>query len=643
MKRIQVMSEMLANQIAAGEVVERPSSVVKELVENAIDAGASTILVEIIEAGIQSIKVTDDGHGIHPDDLLLAFAPHATSKIIKAEDIFNIHSLGFRGEALASIASVSKVYIETKTADKETGHYLKIEGSQVIDQGTSKAKNGTSVRVESLFYNTPARLKHLKSLNTELKHVLNFIQNLALAYPNIRFVLESDGREIFKSFGNGSLQQAIASIYQPKIARDLVFFQAENLDFNIQGYVSMPTLTRTNMQYIHWFINQRPVKSRLLSEVLVRAYGKQLMVGRYPIAVIHIHLDARLVDVNVHPTKQIVRLSKEEELAELLRTTIQSTITSHRDLPLVELDSQPDRLSSLRTDDETIIQASLIDTGATTFKQFRQDNSEITPELSETDDAGGQHTQIYPEYPKVTSEIKPQQMRFLDHDQVDDASRTYHIEPFKKVEPSPQSINFDQLRYIGQFHGTYLIAEDETGLYFIDQHAAQEVIRYEFFMSEDYDIHQQQFLLIPELIEMTLSQTQEVLDNMEDFQRLGIHLNQLSPTSFQFESYPSWMDSEDLVKHMQDVIDKVCQQPKITIHDLIASALIMRSCRGAIKANHRLDDQQARYLIQSLQDLQDPYHCPHGRPVIIKLTPETMEKLFKRIQDSHTSQYDAQF
>lgn len=643
MQRIQIMSEKLFNQIAAGEVVERPSSVVKELVENAIDADSKNVLIEIVEAGIHSIKVTDDGNGIYPDDLTLAFTPHATSKIVYPEDIFNISSLGFRGEALASIASVAKVYIESKTKEDQTGHYLQIEGSQITDQGHSKAKDGTSVLVESIFYNTPARLKHLKSLNTELKHILNYIQNLALAYPDIRFTLVSDGREIFKSFGNGSLQQAIASIYQPKIARQLVAVNAENTDFKLKGYISLPTLTRTNKYYIHWFINQRPVKSRVLTEVLVKSFGKQLMVGRYPIAVMDIQLDPRLVDVNVHPTKQIVRLSKEDDLSEMIQIAVQDTIKDQRTLPTVNLDDDDESKN-----DENLNafhhQESLGHSSSFTNPIFQKDSfkRESYTEPAQTFD----HTIDPPvsneSYQTNLESNAPSQLSFSNNT-VEDNMTTYHIEPFQAESSDKTPVVFSDLRYIGQFHGTYLLAEDASGLYFIDQHAAQEVIRYEYFMSESYDVNEKQQLLIPEILEFTLSQVQDILEHHESLKRLGIELSQFSPTSFQLDAYPSWIDGDALSDQIGDVIEKVCDNPRLTIQELISASLIMRSCRGAIKANHHLEEDQAKYLIQNLAKLDDPYHCPHGRPVIIKLTPKTMEKLFKRIQDSHTSQFDAQF
>src|SRR5699024_2296378 len=338
---IKQMPDFLANQIAAGEVVERPASVVKELVENAIDAESTQIIVELIEAGIQQIKVSDNGKGIIAEDLPMAFMAHATSKIYETTDLFNINSLGFRGEALASIGSVSKVRVESMTEDDDSRHFIELEGSKIIEEGLTQAKIGTTVEVNSLFYNTPARLKHLKTIKTELSHSLKFIQNIALAYPNIRVKLTHNGQEIFASHGNDNLQQVIASVYQPALARDLIPIQSESHAFLINCLISKTTLTRTSKQYIHLNINGRSVKSYMLDEVLIKAYGRQLMIGRYPIAIIRIQLDPRLVDVNVHPTKQTVRLSKEDELSELITQAVHRTLDVVNPIPSLEESDLP--------------------------------------------------------------------------------------------------------------------------------------------------------------------------------------------------------------------------------------------------------------------------------------------------------------
>lgn len=619
MAKIKQMPDSLANQIAAGEVVERPASVVKELVENAIDAQSTEIIVELVEAGIQQIKVTDNGIGMVKEDLCLAFLPHATSKIYDVNDLFNIHSLGFRGEALASIASVSKVRIDSKVKEEASANYILIEGSNYIEEGISQARAGTSITVDSLFYNTPARLKHLKTIKTELSHSLKFIQNLSLSYPEIRFRLIHNDKVIFSSIGNGELQQAIANVYHPNIARDLLAIKGSSSDFSIEGYISKPTLTRTNRQYIHWIINGRVVKNYILDEVLLKAYGRQLMIGRHPIAVVSITLDARLVDVNVHPTKQTVRLSKEDELSELLKETVQTVlqqynmIPSASDTPLPRLSPEA-KVSNLSLD-----------------LQHHKDT-----EQRDLSDSGTYYGELRSALANNSGAVI-EEGQALPKEQINknDKISSDNIESLADAERNEKKLDFFSLRYVGQIHGTYLIAEGESGFYLIDQHAAQERIRYENLMNEPIDTNRQQQLLMPVIFNFTMSETETVNELMPQFNRLGIYLDKFGPNSFQLESYPDWIEAHEVESIVRDVSELLAKQPDLTIQQIREQAIIMRSCRGAIKANHYLDKQQAQALIESLDGLEDPYHCPHGRPVFVEFTENYIEKLFKRIQDRH--------
>ncbi|MBF0936487.1 DNA mismatch repair endonuclease MutL [Abiotrophia sp.] len=651
MGKIQQMPEALANQIAAGEVVERPASVVKELVENAIDAGAQTIRVELREAGIQQVKVIDDGEGMDAEDLAKAFLPHATSKLYDVHDLFQIKSLGFRGEALASIGSVAKVRVESMQAGAEAGHYIEIAGSQVRAQGMTSARKGTTLTVDSLFYNTPARLKHLSSLKTELKHSLNFIQDIAMAYPDIRFHLVNDGQTIFQSFGTGDLRQTIANVYQPALARQLIALEAENLDFKIKGYISPPQLTRTSKHYIHWMINGRAVRSYALTELLLRAYGRQLMIGRYPLAVIAIELDPRLVDVNVHPTKQTVRLSKESELGQLLTQAVVESLASLNPVP----NAQVQELA-----------------GGRLFQQTNQANpqppaaSQVMPldldgkgsespfdSVYEEDDDLRTSQASKPAQSAPVSQVAESLAPDWQDRQVEPVSRVEDLEPSPsqplEAEPvaadsqvqSQSSVSqdlrpsFGHLRYVGQIHGTYLIAESPEGFYLIDQHAAQERIRYEAFMKQEMDTKTQQTLLLPYLFHFSpaeLSGLDQVLPRLEE---LGIVLEAFGPKTYQLASYPTWLEAHEVEQTVRDLTERLVKQPDLSINQIKEAALIMQSCRGAIKANHYLDDSQASYLIQALDGLDDPFHCPHGRPVFVQITDKTLEKLFKRIQDPH--------
>lgn len=635
---IKQMPDFLANQIAAGEVVERPASVVKELVENAIDAESTQIIVELIEAGIQQIKVSDNGKGIIAEDLPMAFMAHATSKIYETTDLFNINSLGFRGEALASIGSVSKVRVESMTEDDDSRHFIEIEGSKIIEEGLTQAKIGTTVEVNSLFYNTPARLKHLKTIKTELSHSLKFIQNIALAYPNIRFKLTHNGQEIFASHGNDNLQQVIASVYQPALARDLIPIQSESDDFSINGFISKPTLTRTSKQYIHWIINGRSVKSYMLDEVLIKAYGRQLMIGRYPIAIIRIQLDPRLVDVNVHPTKQTVRLSKEDELSELITQAVHRTLDVVNPIPSLEESDLPN-VNRNNTNYDPVQFNFTQKTPSTNNEPNRGQDTE--PEAKLTDYKEQLQNALNNNGSNRSNSIgEPTEVNYQRSEPTNETIQTTDFDPSttnkQPVEESKRySLDFYSLRYVGQIHGTYLIAENETGFYLIDQHAAQERIRYEDLMNEEVDVSIQQQLLMPIIINFTTSEMEIISELEEQFEKLGLYLELMGPTSYKLESYPDWLYYDEVEGLVTDLVELLNKQPDLTVQELKERSIIMQSCRGAIKANHYLDDKQAIALIHGLDGLEDPYHCPHGRPVFVEFDQNTLEKLFKRIQDTH--------
>lgn len=608
------MPESLANQIAAGEVVERPASVVKELVENAIDAESTEIIIELVEAGIQQIKITDNGIGMDQEDLNLAFLAHATSKLYDVNDLFNIRSLGFRGEALASIASVSKVRVDSKIKEAESANYIEIHASELVSQGISQARQGTSIVVDSLFYNTPARLKHLKTIKTELSHSLRFIQNISLSHPEIRLRLYHNGQQIFSSSASGDLRQAIANVYQPSVARDLIEIKASSSDFSIHGYISSPKVTRTNKQSIHWIINGRVVRSYWLDQVLIKTYGKQLMIGRYPIAIINIHLDSRLIDVNVHPTKQTVRLSKEEELSALLSEALQESLMSVNPVPELRVSDVLGKQQARQQAENTEFNFS-----ASNLRGQSQENTDRRNHYHESLQSALNNASNNKSYADdlIIKESNP----VLQNDE-ESTNESY-------------SINFHSLRYVGQIHGTYLIAESHEGFYLIDQHAAQERIRYEQLMEEEVDLSYQQQLLMPLTINFSSSEMEMLSELLEKFKGLGIYLEEFGPNYYKLESYPNWIRQDELPSIIHDIFEMLVDNPNLTISQIRERSIIMQSCRGAIKANHYLDERQAIALIQDLDGLIDPYHCPHGRPIFVEFNEKTLEKLFKRIQDKH--------
>ncbi|MGX7141273.1 DNA mismatch repair endonuclease MutL [Facklamia languida] len=615
MGQIKQMSTELANQIAAGEVVERPASVVKELVENAIDAQADTIQIEVVEAGIQKISVTDNGWGMDREDLELAFLPHATSKLFNRHDLFNIHSLGFRGEALASIASVAKVQIEsTLNRDgnvSEVGYQMSLQEGQDPVIRTCPPRPGTHIEVTSLFYNTPARLKHLASLRTEMRHILIVVQDLALAHPQIAFQLMADQQVVLKTSGKKALLETIANLYQPALARQLIAISGQSRNFNLSGYLSPPQVTRTSRAWIHWMVNGRSIKSPVLTNVLLKAYGRQLMVGRFPIAFLVVEVDPRLVDVNVHPTKQTVRMSLEEELADLVVEGVQAGLSQVNTVPeagdsLLE-EGQPGPSIETRPP-----------AGASpTWTRYR-------PQRGASASQPGPGSLFEQEGPHPTTQ---------------DGMIREATQPLQQSDPvqeaKPVGIDFRSLRYVGQIHGTYLVAESPEGFYLIDQHAAQERLRYERLMAEDTLVTQQQTLLVPLVFEFDARMVQLLEDHQDRLEALGIDLQAFGPRTYQLNAYPIWLEVDELDHLIPDLIERMDREPNLTINQLREASIVMQSCRGAIKANQALSREEATTLIEAMQTLEDPYHCPHGRPVFVAFNQETIEKLFKRIMDSH--------
>ena len=480
MSQIIELPEVLANQIAAGEVIERPASVVKELVENSIDAGASQIVVEIEEAGLKSIRITDNGEGIAHDEVALALRRHATSKIKSQADLFRIRTLGFRGEAMPSIASVSILTLLTAQEGAAHGTKLVAKGGEIEELEPATSPVGTKITVEDLFFNTPARLKYLKSQQAELSHIVDILNRLSLAHPEIAFTLINDGKEMTKTAGTGNLRQAIAGVYGLASAKKMVAIENRDLDFEVTGFVSLPELTRANRNYISLFINGRYIKNFLLNRAILDGYGSKLMVGRFPLAIIHIQIDPYLADVNVHPTKQEVRISKERELMALISQAIANA--------LKEQDLIPDALENLakstirRT--EKPVQTTLPLKENRLYYDRESQDFKLRPEVADpqlpltdedTTEARSQENPIE----KPTSAIKFAERKVavyneLDHPELDLASLD---KAYDKLEGEEAS-TFPELEYFGQMHGTYLFAQGNGGLYIIDQHAAQERVKY---------------------------------------------------------------------------------------------------------------------------------------------------------------------
>lgn len=638
MSQIIELPEILANQIAAGEVIERPASVVKELVENSIDAGASQIEISVEEAGLKMIQITDNGEGIAPDEVALALRRHATSKIKNQSDLFRIRTLGFRGEALPSIASVSQMVIETATADHAHGLRLVSKGGVIESEEPISRPVGTQMTVSDLFYNTPARLKYVRSQQAELSHIVDVVNRLSLAHPEIAFALVNEGRELIRTAGTGKLRQAISGIYGIASAKKMVEIEAEDLDFQISGYVSLPELTRANRNYISIFINGRYIKNFLLNRAILEGYGSKLMVGRFPLAVISIEIDPYLADVNVHPTKQEVRISKEKELMTLIREAISQA--------LKEQDLIPDALENLAQSStrpkvkaeqgtlplrepkiyyDTIRQDFFLkpDVVAEDVKPLEEDRQEIV---------------------ESPVENKPTSVQFAERQSVESEDQEHPNLSAKELAKLADKLDreetstFPELEYFGQMHGTYLFAQGKTGLYIIDQHAAQERVKYEYYREKIGQVdNSAQQLLVPYIFEFPQNDALNLAHKMDALRQVGVNLEEYGANQFILREHPIWMKEEEIESGIYEMCDMLLLTDQVSIKQYRAELAIMMSCKRSIKANHALDDYSARDLLRQLSYCQNPYNCPHGRPVLVHFSKSDMEKMFRRIQENHTS------
>ena len=640
MSQIIELPEVLANQIAAGEVIERPASAVKELVENSIDAGASQIVVEIEEAGLKSIRITDNGEGIAHDEVALALRRHATSKIKNQADLFRIRTLGFRGEAMPSIASVSILTLLTAQEGAAHGTKLVAKGGEIEELEPATSPVGTKITVEDLFFNTPARLKYLKSQQAELSHIVDILNRLSLAHPEIAFTLINDGKEMTKTAGTGNLRQAIAGVYGLASAKKMVAIENRDLDFEVTGFVSLPELTRANRNYISLFINGRYIKNFLLNRAILDGYGSKLMVGRFPLAIIHIQIDPYLADVNVHPTKQEVRISKERELMALISQAIANA--------LKEQDLIPDALENLakstirRT--EKPVQTTLPLKENRLYYDRESQDFKLRPEVADpqlplTDEATADSISQENPVEKPTSAIKFAERKAavydeLDHPELDLASLD---KAYDKLEGEEAS-TFPELEYFGQMHGTYLFAQGNGGLYIIDQHAAQERIKYEEYRESIGDVDgSQQQLLVPYIFEFPTDDLIRLQQRKHLLEEVGVYLEEYGANQLILREHPIWMKEEEIEAGIYEMCDMLLLTKEVSIKKYRAELAIMMSCKRSIKANHTLDDYSARDLIYQLSQCDNPYNCPHGRPVLVNFTKSDMEKMFRRIQENHTS------
>ncbi len=652
--KIKELELSLANKIAAGEVVERPASVVKELLENAIDAQATQIDITIKESGIQSIRVVDNGTGIEEEDISKAFGRHATSKINNDYDLFHIRTLGFRGEALASISSVSRVTMKTCT-DGMLGHEVRVENGEITKKQPAKAKKGTDILVEDLFYNTPARLKYVKSLYTELGKITDIVNRMAMSHPNIAFNLVSDDKTVISTNGSGRTNEVMAEIYGMKIAKDLVPINGETDDYVVNGFICKPEHTRSNRHYISIFINGRYIKNFVLNKAIIEGYHTLLPIGRYPIAYLNIEMDPILVDVNVHPTKLEVRLSKEQLLYDLINQKIKEAFRGMSLIPDTSLEKQKPKKSQKEIFEQQKIDFEAKRNQNITQQQQVSHKSESVEEIEKTNDSTSREPSSSWQFKDKTEHhsviqedtISQEANRDIEvpHDepeQVENNEETYEVQDTVEHVDTPNQAPIEEevfkaprvpyMEVVGQVHGTYIVAQNDTGMFMIDQHAAQERIKYEFFKEKIGEVtNETQSLLLPLTFNFSKDEHMIIEKYLQSLAEAGVFLEPIGHHDYMVSEYPVWLPNVDAEEIIKDMIDYVLNHEKVDIKKLREDAAIMMSCKKSIKANHYLRNHEMSHLIDELRETTDPFTCPHGRPIIIELTTYELEKLFKRV------------
>ena len=585
MALIKVMDELLANKIAAGEVVERCASVVKELVENSIDAGSDEIKVFLKDSGTREIKVVDNGKGMDKEDAVLAFSRHATSKINDEDDLYRLDTLGFRGEALASIAAVSKVDLMTCSSDM--GTHVIINGGKIVDVSRGDARQGTIITVSELFYNTPARLKHMKSLYTELASISDYMNKLALSHPNIRFILENNDNLLLRTDGSGNLLKVIQCIYGNDVVRKMVPVFGENADYEINGYISLPEVHRSSRNNMVTIVNGRVVRNAEINRAINDAYHSYKPDNRYPITVLNITVDPSVIDVNIHPTKMDIKFSKMDTLIELISEMVISKISNRELIPKAFLKEEQHTLKDKVEVPKYTEQFINLDSKGSTIEEVEIPDEEIIV----NDDLG------------------------IDLVSDDDS--------LDKLMP--------EMYPVGLVHGTYIILENEKGMYLMDLHAAKERCNYERFKKAmGKPIIASTAMLFPITIEFTSSEYIILKEHMDLLLDLKFKVEDFGINSIIVKEHPTWLPTNNLEDSIRTIIDVIIKEKEFSIEKFNEKVATMMSCKHAVRANTHLTMEDMRDLVSDLRNCKNPFNCPHGRPTTIFYSNYDLEKLFKR-------------
>ena len=589
MSKIEVMSENLANKIAAGEVVERCMNVVKELVENSIDAKATEIKINLIDSGVKEINVIDDGVGMDKEDAVLAFSRHATSKIKTLEDLFYVDSLGFRGEALPSIAAVSLV--DLKTSNGKVGTNVIIDGGEIKEVKSSDLKKGTRISVKNLFYNTPVRLKYLKNLYTELANICEYVNKMALSFPNIRFILTNNEKVLLNTDGSGNLLKVIGNVYGMELTKKMIEVNSSNDDYEISGYISYPDAAKTAKSNINILVNGRVIKNAEINRVILDAYHMYIPEGKVPIVVLNINVDPILIDVNVHPTKMDIKFSKMDTLKELLLNSIKERLES------INL------IKNMDTYDSKEIEYEL-------DRDFS--NKKIEPVVQESIINEPEYIALDLEDSVISDEKTNYNEEIIDED-------TNRI---KKMYP------------VGVVDATYIIAENEDGMYLIDQHAAHERINYEKYL-EKLSNHDNNSidLLVPIKIELTNKEFIILKEHFDILNNMGFIVEEFGINTIVIRSHPYWLPenrADDCIRKIIDIIISCEDFDDEKFIDRVAAGV---ACKASVKAHDVLSQEEMIDLLEQLRNTKNPFACAHGRPTIISYSFYELEKMFKRIKD----------
>lgn len=669
MARINRLNEHLSNMIAAGEVVERPAGIVKELVENSIDAQAKRIEIQIAQGGIDSITIVDDGIGMDSEDASIAFERHATSKLKDEQDLWNIHTMGFRGEALPSIAAVSHVILRTNNGEESTEveiSYGNFEHSRPT--GTPK---GTMIQIQNLFQKTPARFKHLKTPQYEFSLISDMIQKFALSHPDISFYLSHDGKQIFQTKGTNNLQEVLLQIYGRDVAKGAIAINQKDFDYHIHGYAIQPSVNRATKYYMFLYINGRMIRNYHLQKAILDAYSMYMPKDRYPIVVLNIEMDAQLVDVNVHPSKWEIRLSKEKQLEKLLYTSLDLALKEKLQVVEVKKAKEIVETPSLEfTYEREKNLVNLHDEVNQSFAkpeelppldmdQLRKEMAEPIPHKRENptyedvevpthfvkDEALKYPQNTRPQTPVSVEEVKKipislNETAISREISVDDKSKTIEdkvndevksLVDEKKFVESPKNTSLPQMEVIGQFHNNYILAQGEVGLYIIDQHAAQERYHYECIKEKILSgRNDNQPLLIPISIESTIAAITQVDMLNKAFSSIGISLEVFGESTFVIRQLPTWMMQIEETAFIQDMIDFWVKDQEVSEEKLRHMAIATMACHSSIRFHRPLNHEEMKQVIIDLGKCEQPFHCPHGRPTFICMSDKQLVKEFLR-------------